>query len=145
MSEHTHKGHALKGRLFPGIGELMGIKIIDYSEGEAILEMDIDARFWNPMGIAHGGVFCDLADAAFGVTFFSTLNDGEAFTTINLQINFLKSIKKGKITAKAKMVRRGKRVGFMECTISDSAGNLLASATSSCLVVQGSPPLAETT
>ncbi|MFX0114203.1 MAG: PaaI family thioesterase, partial [Candidatus Hodarchaeota archaeon] len=57
--------------------------------------------------------------------------------------NFLKSIKKGKITAKAKMVRRGKRVGFMECIISDSAGNLLASATSSCLVLQRNLPLAD--
>jgi uncharacterized protein (TIGR00369 family) len=136
MAGHGPESHDLKGRVFPGIGELMGIKIIDYSEGEATLEMEIDERFWNPMGTTHGGVFCDLADAAFGVTFFSTLNEGEAFTTINLQINFLKSIKKGKITAKARMIRRGKRIGFMECEISDSAGNLLANATSACLVIQ---------
>ncbi|MFX0063007.1 MAG: PaaI family thioesterase [Candidatus Hermodarchaeota archaeon] len=131
-----HENNDLKGQTFPGIGQLMGIHIVDYSKGEAILDMNIDERFWNPMGITHGGVFCDLADAAFGVTFFSTLNDNEGFTTVNLQINFLKSIKTGKITAKARMIRRGKRIGYMECDISDSNGNLLAKANSTCLVIK---------
>ncbi|MFX1251577.1 MAG: PaaI family thioesterase [Promethearchaeota archaeon] len=131
-----HENDDLRGNIFPGIGQLMGIRIVDYLEGEATLEMNIDERFWNPMGITHGGVFCDLADAAFGVAFYSTLKDKEAFTSINLSINFLKSLKTGKIIAKARMVKRGKRVGYMECDIFDSNGQLLAKANSTCLVIQ---------
>jgi acyl-coenzyme A thioesterase PaaI-like protein len=39
----------------------------------------------NPMGTLHGGVLCDLADAAMGMAFASTLAPGESFTTMALE------------------------------------------------------------
>lgn len=41
------------------------------------------------MGTLHGGVLCDLADAAMGMAFASTtLAPDESFTTIALSISF---------------------------------------------------------
>ncbi|MFQ5771237.1 MAG: PaaI family thioesterase, partial [bacterium] len=46
----------------------------------------------NPMGTLHGGVLCDIADAAMGMAYASTLEQGESFTTLELKINFLKPV-----------------------------------------------------
>ena len=46
----------------------------------------------NPMGTLHGGVLCDVADAAMGIAYASTLAEGETFATLELKINFLKPV-----------------------------------------------------
>ena len=51
------------------------------------------------MGTTHGGIFCDLADAAMGMAWASTLDEGEAFTTLELKINFLKPVWAGTLVA----------------------------------------------
>ena len=43
----------------------------------------------NPMGTLHGGVLCDLADAAMGMAFVTTLAPEESFTTMELSVKFL--------------------------------------------------------
>jgi uncharacterized protein (TIGR00369 family) len=44
------------------------------------------------MGTLHGGVLCDLADAAMGMAYASSLDEGETFTTLELKINFLEPV-----------------------------------------------------
>ncbi|MDQ0884238.1 acyl-coenzyme A thioesterase PaaI-like protein [Peribacillus sp. V2I11] len=39
------------------------------------------------MGTVHGGILCDLADAAMGVAYATLLNEHETFTTVELKIN----------------------------------------------------------
>jgi uncharacterized protein (TIGR00369 family) len=52
--------------------------------GRSIMEMNVDDRHANPMGTLHGGVICDLSDAAKGTAFATTLEDDESFTTLDL-------------------------------------------------------------
>ncbi len=85
-----------------------------------------DERHHNPMGTLHGGVYCDLADAAMGYAYASTLSDGETFTTVELKINFLRAVRQGKLTAEARVVKSGSTLGFVECDVKDEAGKLLA-------------------
>jgi acyl-coenzyme A thioesterase PaaI-like protein len=33
------------------------------------------------MGTLHGGILCDIADAAMGIAYASNLDEGESFTT----------------------------------------------------------------
>ena len=54
------------------------------------MKLEAGEQHSNPMGTIHGGVLCDVADAAMGMAFFSTLGDGESFTTLELKINFLR-------------------------------------------------------
>ena len=44
------------------------------------------------MGTLHGGVLCDLADAAMGMAFVTTLAPDESFTTVELSINFFRPV-----------------------------------------------------
>jgi len=120
----------------PNIAKLLDFKIIDYCEGCTTVEIEIDERLFNPMNTVHGGVFCDIADAAMGLSFLTTLKNNETFTSIDLRITFLRSVREGKLTASSKIVKRGKRLGYMECEIWNEKKKLVAKASSTCMVLQ---------
>ncbi|MHA1989461.1 MAG: PaaI family thioesterase [Candidatus Hodarchaeales archaeon] len=123
------------GKRIPPIAQLIGFKLVSFDYGKAKFEMHVDKRHHNPGGILHGGILCDIADAAMGVAFASTLEDNQTLTTINFQINFMKSIIEEDIIADGYLVKRGKSIGFLEAKIYDSKNNLVATASSSCKVV----------
>ena len=89
------------------------------------------------MGTLHGGVICDVADAAMGVAYASTLGDGESFTTIELKINFLRPFKTGTLVASARVVKGGRTIGLTECDVTDREGRLVARAMSTCMTLRG--------
>jgi uncharacterized protein (TIGR00369 family) len=89
------------------------------------------------MGTVQGGIFCALADAAMGFAFFSTLADGESFTTVELKINYLRPFWAGTLLANGWVVSRGKTVGMTECDVVDEQERLIAKATSTCLALRG--------
>jgi uncharacterized protein (TIGR00369 family) len=89
------------------------------------------------MGTLHGGILCDLADAAMGVAFASTLSAGESFTTLELKINFLRPVWDALLIAEAHVVSRGRTVGMAECKITDERNRFIAKATSTCMVLAG--------
>jgi len=94
---------------FPApIGKLLGLMITSSGAGRATVEFEASGRYANPMGTLHGGVLCDLADAAMGVAYLSTLAEGETATTIELKIDFLRPVWKAMLRAEARVVRAGK-------------------------------------
>ena len=97
--------------------------------------MDAAPKVHNPAGTLHGGVYCDLADMAMGIAFFCSLEDGEAMTTIELKINFLRPVVQGRITAEARVVTKGKTTGLVECDVRDAQNRLVARASSTCFVL----------
>ena len=117
----------------PPIGRLLGFVLKSIEPGHAVFEIDADARHHNPMGTLHGGVYCDLADAAMGCAYAATLGDGETFTTIELKINFLRAVRKATLTADARVVKAGSTVGYVECDVKDQDGKLVAKAASTCM------------
>ena len=117
----------------PPIGRLLGFVLKVIEPGRAVFEMEADERHHNPMGTLHGGVYCDLADAAMGYAYAATLGDGEAFTTVELKINFFRPVRKAKLTAEARVVKAGSTLGYVECDVKDDAGKLVAKAASTCM------------
>ena len=65
----------------PPVGRLLGFVLKAVEPGRAVFELRADERHHNPMGTLHGGIFCDLADAAMGYAYAATLTEGESFTT----------------------------------------------------------------
>jgi uncharacterized protein (TIGR00369 family) len=121
----------------PPIANLIGFKVISIESGKAVIEFEADERHANPMGTLHGGVLCDISDAAMGMAYASMLNEGESFTTLELKINFLKPIWKSKLRAEGSVVSRGKTVGLVMCDVFDERGRLIARATSTCMTLRG--------
>src|SRR5215471_2523931 len=132
LLEHGQK--LLRGEQTPPpIARLLGFIPMSIEPGHAIFEMEVDERHHNPMGTLHGGVYCDLADAAMGFAYGSTLGEGETFTTIELKINFLRAVRTATLTAEARVVRVGGTLGYVECDVKDETGQLVARASSTCL------------
>ena len=121
----------------PPIARLIGFDLVSVKPGEAVIEFQATEAHANPMGTLHGGVLCDIADAAMGIAYSSNLDDGESFTTLELKINFLKPIWKAHLRAVGRVVKQGRTVGFVECDLTDEKGSLVARAASTCLTLRG--------
>jgi uncharacterized protein (TIGR00369 family) len=125
----------------PPIAALIGFTLSAVSPGEAAIELEAGPKHANPMGTLHGGVLCDIADAAMGVAYASTLAEGETFTTLELKINFLKPVWTGKLRAIGRVVKHGKTLGLLECDITDEHQSLVARASSTCMTLRGEQAL----
>jgi len=122
----------------PAVAKLIGFRLTSVEPGRAIIELNADARHGNPMGTLHGGILCDIADAAMGMAYASKLDEGETFTTLELKINFLKPVWNAKLRAIGTVVKWGRTVGLVECDVIDQNGGLVARASSTCLTLRGS-------
>ena len=125
----------------PPIGRLLGFVLKEIEPGRAVFEMEAGERHHNPMGTLHGGIYCDLADAAMGYAYAATLAEGETFTTVGLKINFFRPVRQGRLTAEARVVKAGGTLGYVECDVTDQTGKLVARAASTCMKLRqnGSP------
>ena len=121
----------------PPIAALIGFTLSAVSPGEAVIELTARRDHANPMGTLHGGVLCDIADAAMGIAYASMLAEDETFTTLELKINFLKPVWTAKLRAIGRIVKRGRTMGFLECDITDEQQSLVARASSTCLTLRG--------
>jgi uncharacterized protein (TIGR00369 family) len=121
----------------PPIAALIGFTLSAVAPGEAVIEFTAGPQHANPMGTLHGGVLCDIADAAMGIAYASTLAEGETFATLELTINFLKPVWTAKLRAIGRLVKRGRTVGLLECDITDEQQSLVARASSTCMTLRG--------
>lgn len=117
--------------------ELIGFLVPEAGEGRARVTLEAGPQHANPMGTVHGGILCDIADAAMGIAFASTLAPEESFTTVELKINFLRPVRQASLRAEGLVVQRGKTVGYTECSVFDHDDRLVAKAASTCVVLRG--------
>jgi len=120
----------------PPVARLIGFDLISVKPGEAVVEFQATEAHANPMGTLHGGVLCDIADAAMGMAYSANLDEDESFTTLELKFNFLKPIWQARLRAVGRVVKQGRTVGLVECDITDEQGSLVAHATSTCLTLR---------
>jgi uncharacterized protein (TIGR00369 family) len=125
-----------KGNDVP-VARLIGFEAKEIADGRATVTLAAGPQHANPMGTLHGGILCDIADAAMGMAFASTLAPEESFTTVELKINFFRPVWEARLKAEGQVVRRGRSLGYVECEITDERGQLIAKAASTCLVLRG--------
>jgi TetR/AcrR family transcriptional regulator, transcriptional repressor for nem operon len=119
------------------VARLIGFEVKEIADGQATVVLSTGPQHANPMGTLHGGILCDIADAAMGIAFASTLAPEESFTTVELKINFFRPVWQAQLTAEGTVVQRGRTMGYVECTITDEQDRLVAKATSTCMVLRG--------
>jgi len=119
------------------VARLIGFEANEIADGRAVVTLAAGRQHANPMGTLHGGILCDIADAAMGMAFATTLAPDESFTTVELKINFFRPVWEARLRAEGKVVRRGSTVGYIECEIMDEGGRLVAKAASTCMALRG--------
>jgi len=121
----------------PPIAQLIGFRVVAVEPGRVVIHLQADERLANPMGTLHGGVLCDVADAAMGMAYASRLEDGESFTTLELKINYLKPVWRGRLEAIGSVTKMGRTVGLVECEVFDEKRALVAKVSSTCMTLRG--------
>lgn len=123
----------------PPIGETLGFHLIDVEHGRAVFEGLPELRHYNPIGSVHGGFAATLLDSALGCAIFSTINKGDAWTTLELKFNLVRPITKdtGPVRAEGRLVHRGRTVATSEGNVRDLGGKLYAHATTTCMIFPG--------
>ena len=122
---------------FP-IMKTLGFRLVEVGEGTASMELEAKTELHsNPMGTIHGGVLCDIADAAIGTAHFTTLTEGESLASIDLQINFFRPVRNERLKAAARPIHRGKTVSRYVCDITRADGKLVAQVTSTVMTLRG--------
>jgi len=122
----------------PAIARTLGFRLIEVGPGTATMELMADTEIHgNPMGTIHGGVLCDIADAAIGTAHATSLKEDESFTSIDLQINFFRPVWSGRIRAVAKPVNVGRQISRYVCDILRDDDKLVAQVFSTVMTLRG--------
>ncbi len=122
----------------PSIGMTLDFQLVEVDEkGFAAFEGVPGEHVYNPIGTVHGGYAATLLDSACGCAVHAMLAPGQAYTTLELKIAYHKAMTKetGKVRAEGRVLSIGRRAAFSEAKLLDSHGRLLASATSTLLVI----------
>ncbi len=117
----------------PPVARLLGWTFVsaDPEAGEIEIAFDGKPAFANPAGFIQGGLLTAMMDDAMGPAALIKSN-GERYTSsIDLHTHFLRPVRPGLITVKARVTQMGQRVAFLEAQLFDAAGRLCARATSS--------------
>lgn len=118
------------------VAQLIGMRLASAGPGLATFVLDADERHHNPMGSVHGGVLGDLADAAMGYAVISTLGRDETFTTIEMKVNFLRPVFRGRLRCHASVESRGKTIVYATADVVNEQNKVVAKAVSTNLIVK---------
>lgn len=120
-----------------GITDTLDFSIVEVEEGRAVIAGTPNERVYNPLGSVHGGYAATLLDSACGIAVHSKMAPGQSYTTLELKISYHKgmSAATGEVRAEGVVLSMGRRVAFAEARLTDASGRLIASATSTLLVI----------
>jgi len=124
----------------PPVAQLLGMRMSDVSPGSATFTLEPHQSHENGGGAVNGGVLATLLDMAVACAVMTTLPAGHGFTSIDLTVSMLRAAgaDSGTLSCVGTVVKPGRRVAFTEAKVTDSKGRLIATATSSLLIL--SPP-----
>ncbi len=111
------------------------MEIKDLEWGVCVLEVELAEKHLQPFGYVHGGVIASVIDAAAFWAVFPQVKDGMGLTTVEMKVNYLAPVQKGKLVAKGRCIKMGKTLALGEAYISSVEGNLLAHGTATMMVV----------
>ncbi len=120
----------------PPISETLGFHLVEAEPGRAAFAGTPERRHYNPIGTVHGGFAAALLDSALGCAIFSTLKQGDTWTTLELKLNYVRAMttETGAVRAEGRVIHRGRSVATSEGDLKDSAGRLYAHATTTCMI-----------
>jgi len=104
--------------------------------GRIVFEATPSARFYNPLGIVHGGWIALLLDTVMGCAVHSALQPGQAFATIDMTASFVRPVseRSGTLRAEGILLHLGSRIASAEGKLFDPAGRLVAHGSENCAI-----------
>ncbi|KJE20769.1 hypothetical protein FF36_04895 [Frankia torreyi] len=124
----------------PPISRLFDFRPVEVARGDVVFTCQPDESAYNPIGLVHGGLLCTILDTAAACAVQTTLDAGVAYTSIEIKVNYLRPVRiaagrPNRLTAHGWTTRPGRRVAFAEGDVRDDDGKIVATASSSCLIL----------
>jgi uncharacterized protein (TIGR00369 family) len=110
--------------------KLLGMRLIDIRENEAVVRIEMRDDLRQPSGVLHGGVTATIIDTAMALAVRTHLEDHEFTTTVNLTVHYLRPHKTGAVICTAKCVKVGKRMFTVSADVHDDEGMIIATGLS---------------
>ncbi len=101
---------------------------------QVVMKITEDAKQF--YGNVHGGVLAGLMDSCMAVALNQQLDPGEGASTVELKINYLRSVNQGTLRAEGKVIQKGRKIIVGQGEIKDDAGNMIAFGTATFMVYQ---------
>ncbi|MBA2286641.1 MAG: PaaI family thioesterase [Ktedonobacteraceae bacterium] len=122
----------------PPITALLGMTLVDVSEGRVVFSVEPAEYHYNPLGTVHGGIVATLLDSAMGCAVQSLLPAGTGYTTLEIKANYLRSMTSatGTVTCEGTIIHLGGRIATAEARVTDAAGKLYAHGTTTCIILR---------
>ncbi|MEN6328653.1 MAG: PaaI family thioesterase [Syntrophomonas sp.] len=115
----------------------LSMSIEDMGIGYSVVKIDIENKHLSPYGAIQGGVYSSMIDAATYWAPYAEVGEDAGLITMDVNVNYIASIKTGRLLARGERLRVGKTVCISQATITDEHGNILANGTSKLLLTQG--------
>lgn len=116
-----------------------GIRLVEREKGRTVYEVEVTGNLTNQRGVAHGGVVTSLLDTAMGSAVVSAIAPEEWCATLELSVQFREPVWPGRITARGRMVKRGRHAAFAEGEVVDPSGKILAQGHGTWYIWPGRP------
>ena len=110
---------------------LLGIELGELRRGAATLHLEAREELKRNRGILHGGVVASLADTAAAFAVLTLSEAGQATTTVDLTVHYLRPLAAGRATARARVLRAGRRILVISVDVFDESQALAATALTS--------------
>lgn len=118
---------------FPFAGHL-GLHIVERGQGTSTLSVELEEFHKNSLGGAHGSVLFALADTGMGAALYTLLEAGQTCVTIEVKINYFKSVRDGAIRCESVVVHKGRSVANIEASL--YSGDLLVAKANGSFSIQ---------
>ncbi len=117
--------------------KLMGAEFVSFDHDALTAEMAFTppAEFANMRGHVQGGLLAGPMDEAMGAAVFLA-TQGKLQLTLDINLSLLRPVAQGRITVKARAVKAGRRVSFVEAELFDTEGKLCARATGTVMTTE---------
>jgi uncharacterized protein (TIGR00369 family) len=111
----------------PFAGEL-GLRLDHVGDDEAVLVLPFRPELATMGDVVHGGAISTLIDTAGMAAAWAddTEPDQLAGSTVGLTVDFLAAARGSDLTARARVLRRGRSLCFCEVDVTDAAGEPIA-------------------
>ncbi len=119
----------------PPCSELLGWQALSLEPGHVRVRFSAGPELCNPMGSVQGGFLAAMLDDAMGPALFSLLEEGSFAPTLEMKVSYLRPARPGALVAEGRVAHRSRGVAFLEGTLMNEAGDVLATATATARIV----------
>jgi uncharacterized protein (TIGR00369 family) len=123
----------------PPIATLLEMSVIEVGPGRSVFALEPAEWMYNPIGSVHGGIAATILDSCMGCAVHTTLPAGRGYTTTDLQVRYLRSMRagEGRVLAEGRVIHSGRRTATAEgrLFLEGEETLLFAHASTGCVIL----------